>query len=92
MSFPPIPDISLNISKLDIDELCVKHIDMNEIDFKFPIDLESIYIVFFLMFTLMVIQTAVMSMFVYKHLHSQKRLGLLDSKVNNNFNTYDNNG
>lgn len=76
----PIPDISLNITKLDIDELCVKHIDMNKINFKFPLDLESIYIVFFLMFTLMLIQTIVLSFFVYKHLHSQKGVGLLDIK------------
>ena len=90
MSFPPIPDIAFNISKLNIDDLVIKDINMNNIDFKFPMNLESIYIVFFLMFTLLLIQTTVMSIFVYKHLHSQKRLGLLDSKVNNNFNTYDN--
>ena len=51
MSFPPLPSLSLNVSKLDISELTIKEIDFSKHS------IESLYNLFISMFILLLIQT-----------------------------------
>lgn len=75
MNFPPFPPISLNISKLTIQEIDVMKVKLNSELLNLP--LTPVYILFICIFILVLIQTILLIIFFHKYKYeSSKRLFL----------------
>ena len=71
MNFPPFPPISLNISKLTIDEIDVTKVKFNSELSDLP--LTPIYILFICIFVLVFIQTIILIVFFHKYRYGDSK-------------------
>jgi|TARA_B110000977_G_scaffold55208_1_gene75267 hypothetical protein len=71
MNFPPFPPISLNISKLTIDEIDVTKVKFNSELLDLP--LTPIYILFICIFVLVFIQTIILIVFFHKYRYGDSK-------------------
>lgn len=71
MNFPHFPPISLNISKLTIDEIDVTKVKFNSELLDLP--LTPIYILFICIFVLVFIQTIILIVFFHKYRYGDSK-------------------